>query len=51
MNQFNTPRLKIRVKVSGKVVECEVVKTEKHSCLVKLPNGDIIQRKIGRDVI
>ena len=51
MNIFNPPRLKIRVKVSGDVVECELIKTEKHTLLVKLPDGSIIKRKLRRDVV
>ncbi len=50
MKLFNPPKLKIRVKVSGEVVECELLKANKKTILVKLPNNDIIERKIGRDV-
>lgn len=50
MKLFNPPKLRIKVKVSGETVECELIKTNKKTILVKIPNGSIIERKIGRDV-
>ena len=42
--------LQIRVEVGGKVVRAEVVKANKKSVIVRLEDGNVIKRKIGRDV-
>jgi len=34
-----------------KIVEAEVIKENKHTILVKLPNGNIISRKRSRDIL
>lgn len=47
---FNAPKLRIRVEIGGKIVSVEVVKSNKKSVWVRLNNGDVLKRKIGRDV-
>jgi len=42
--------LVIRVEVGGKVISCEVVKSNKKSVWVRLDDGNVIKRKMGRDV-
>lgn len=43
---LNAPRLRIKVEVSGKIVKCELVKSNKRSVIVRLENGDIVKRKM-----
>ena len=48
MSELWKPHVIVRVKVGNEVVEAEVVKSNKKTVWIKLPDGKIIKRKNKR---